>query len=553
MIDLLSSNRHGEDIEGNPAVDVQVGEAPAPVPDLSELPTSPQDPEFEFPPVENISSSDSIPQRSTTTDFEDSTGPSTQPDTPNTPSASSVSTTAPTHSHSYPPHSPITATQPPYPQLNTLPPQSPRPPSAYVDKDEEPAVPKSFDRTTSTKPRTSDDELAEWSMRRMHRFTLYETSARYYIVGSDILDSQFRVMKIDRTSDEGELSVTEDEVVYTRDEILRLLATIEHGNKATGGLKQRCPFWGLLGFIRFTTVYYMLLITKRSVVAMIGGHYIYQIDSTELIPLATDAVAKRSDSNPEEARFIGILSNLDLTRSFYFSYAYDITRTLQHNIIREREALAQGLPHADKHDFNDMFAWNHYLLEPAKLTIKNPYDWCMPIIHGYVDQANISVYGRSVYITIIARRSRYFAGARFLKRGANDLGYVANDVETEQIVSEMITTSFHAPGKQLYANPNYTSYVQHRGSIPLFWTQKNDAATPKPPVEMNLVDPFYSAAALHFDNLFARYGTPIYVLNLVKVSSLLHNLVVMTDCFRRENALLVNLFYSTSLPRPSTT
>lgn len=33
---------------------------------------------------------------------------------------------------------------------------------------------------------------------------------------------------------------------------------------------------------------------------------------------------------------------------------------------------------------------------------------------------------------------------------------------------------------------------------------------------VNLVDPFYGAAALHFDNLFERYGTSIYVLNLVK-------------------------------------
>lgn len=98
----------------------------------------------------------------------------------------------------------------------------------------------------------------------------------------------------------------------------------------------------------------------------------------------------------------------------------------------------------------------------------------------------------------------------------------------------MLTTSFHAPGKNLYSNPNYTSYVQHRGSIPLFWTQKNDAATPKPPVEsmpppfytetyelmtgiVNLVDPFFSAAALHFDDLFQRYGAPVIVLNLVKV------------------------------------
>lgn len=79
-----------------------------------------------------------------------------------------------------------------------------------------------------------------------------------------------------------------------------------------------------------------------------------------------------------------------------------------------------------------------------------------------------------------------------------------------------MTTSFHAPGPKLFSSPQYTSYVQHRGSIPLYWTQDNTGVTPKPPIELNLVDPFYSAAALHFDNLFERYGAPIYVLNLVK-------------------------------------
>ena len=93
---------------------------------------------------------------------------------------------------------------------------------------------------------------------------------------------------------------------------------------------------------------------------------------------------------------------------------------------------------------------------------------------------------------------------------------MANDVETEQIVSEALTTSFHAPGPKLFSSPQFTSYVQHRGSIPLYWTQDNTAVTPKPPIELNLVDPFYGAAALHFDHLFSRYGAPIYVLNLVK-------------------------------------
>ncbi|KAI9874183.1 MAG: phosphatidylinositol-3,5-bisphosphate 5-phosphatase [Pleopsidium flavum] len=388
---------------------------------------------------------------------------------------------------------------------------------------EEPSMPKSFGPTSSPTSTVQSDrgplypELGKDGICRMHRFSLYETATRYYLVGGDTMDSQFRVLKIDRTAEETDLSVAEDAIVYTKKEMNQLLNAVDDGNKSTGGLKLKCSTWGLLGFIRFTGAYYMLLITKRSQVAMVGGHYIYQIDGTELVPLASPSMTRfRVERHPEEARFIGILSNLDLSRSFYFSYSYDITRTLQHNIIREREAVQKGHLHPAQQDCNQMFVWNHYLLRPMLKTLNNAFDWCLPIVHGFIDQATISIYGRTVYITIIARRSRFFAGARFLKRGANDLGYVANDVETEQIVSEMLTTSFHAPGPRLYANPNYTSYVQHRGSIPLYWTQDNAGVSPKPDIELNLLDPFYGAAALHFDNLFERYGSPIFVLNLIK-------------------------------------
>lgn len=37
------------------------------------------------------------------------------------------------------------------------------------------------------------------------------------------------------------------------------------------------------------------------------------------------------------------------------------------------------------------------------------------------------------------------------------------------------------------------------------------ACTPVP-----VMDPFYTAASKHFDDLFARYGTPITILNLIK-------------------------------------
>ncbi|KAL8699756.1 MAG: hypothetical protein Q9224_001275, partial [Gallowayella concinna] len=390
-------------------------------------------------------------------------------------------------------------------------------------EDEEPATATCFERSTSPASVLQRNKGAEYQkvgeegVCKMHRFSLYETVSWFYLVGGDVLDQKFRILKIDRTADSGDLSVVEDEIVYTRKEMNQLLNAVDEGNKVSGGLKMKCSTWGILGFIRFTGAYYMLVVTKRSQVAVIGGHYVYQIDGTELVPLTTSASSRaKAERMPEEARFVSTLSNLDLSRSFYFSHTYDITRSLQLNITQEREALGKGLLRKSQGYRDGMFVWNQHLLGPASIALQHTYDWCIPIIHGFVDQTNISIHARTVSITVIARRSRFFAGARYLKRGANDLGYVANDVETEQIVSEALTTSFHAPGPRLYANPNFTSYVQHRGSIPLHWTQDNSGVTPKPDIELNLVDPFFSAAALHFDNLFERYGAPVYVLNLIK-------------------------------------
>lgn len=350
---------------------------------------------------------------------------------------------------------------------------------------------------------------------KMHKFSLYETQARYYLVGGDLHDENFRVLKIDRTAPPGQLGLVEDEVVYDKYQMNNLLTTIDQGNKKGGGMKLKGNSWGLLGFIRFTDSYYMLMITKKQQVAMVGGHYIYQVDDTQLVPLTTGSSAKsESNKNLQEQRYLSILHNLDLHRSFYFSYSYNVTQSLQTNIIQSRsdpDSVPNNNPYKT---MNDMFVWNHHLLNPALQVLKNPYDWCLPIIHGSIDQAAIDVFGRSIWVTLIARRSRFFAGARFLKRGANDLGYVANDVESEQIVADLDTTPFDAPGVSKV--PNYTSFVQHRGSIPLYWTQDNTGVTPKPSIELNFIDPFYATAALHFDNLFERYGAPLTVLNLVK-------------------------------------
>ncbi|KAK9461188.1 SacI homology domain-containing protein [Lipomyces oligophaga] len=363
-----------------------------------------------------------------------------------------------------------------------------------------------------------NEGLTDATLNRMCKYTLYETKTRFYLIGSNINDTRFRVLKIDLTADSGMLSLTQDDTVYSHPQIIELLEAIQDGNPV-GGLTKRLTSWGVIGFIRFTQYYYMSVITKRSAVALLGGHYVYHIDATELIPLCSSAVYRKPHRNSQEARFLSTFQNLDLSKTFYFSYSYDITHSLQRNLNRERERVKLKVPTSEwkvYSDYNEMFVWNQYLLKPLFESNVDVLTWCLPIIHGFIDQANISVYGRNVSIAIIARRSHYFAGARFLKRGANDQGYVANDVETEQIVSDMLTTSFHSLDGHPFGNPSYTSFVQHRGSIPLFWTQDMSGMSPKPPVELNVVDPFFSAAALHFDDEFRRYGCPVVVFNLIK-------------------------------------
>lgn len=87
----------------------------------------------------------------------------------------------------------------------------------------------------------------------------------------------------------------------------------------------------------------------------------------------------------------------------------------------------------------------------------------------------VDIFGKILQVILISRRSRIFAGTRFLKRGLNEQGYVANDVETEQILYE--------PNNGHLIHEHFSSFVQHRGSIPLFWAQdSSNNIIPKPPI-----------------------------------------------------------------------
>ena len=78
-----------------------------------------------------------------------------------------------------------------------------------------------------------------------------------------------------------------------------------------------------------------------------------------------------------------------------------------------------------------------------------------------------------MHLTLISRRSRFRAGTRYFRRGIDRDGNVANFNETEQI---LLLERQSTPGSVENFNDNYAaklSFVQIRGSIPVFWSEIN--------------------------------------------------------------------------------
>nr|XP_033515364.1 phosphoinositide phosphatase SAC2-like isoform X1 [Nicotiana tomentosiformis] len=346
----------------------------------------------------------------------------------------------------------------------------------------------------------------------LQKFRLYETSSNFYMVGRDKTRTFWKVLKIDRL-EPSELIMYEDSATYSELECIDLLKRIHEGNKSTGGLKFVSTCYGIVGFVKFLGPYYMVLITKRRKVGMICGHAVYAITKSEMFPIPNSTVLSNMDSKNEnranysgvlmliymlsETRYKKLLRTVDLTKDFFFSYSYHIMLSLQKNLSNCETGLTL---------YDTMFVWNEFLTRGIRYQLKNTL-WTVALVYGFFKQVTLSISDRDFVLTLIARRSRHYAGTRYLKRGVNEKGRVANDVETEQIVLEDMRDGCPV---------QISAVVQNRGSIPLFWSQETSRLNIKPDIILSRKDLKFEATKRHFENLVKRYGNPIIILNLIK-------------------------------------
>jgi hypothetical protein len=209
---------------------------------------------------------------------------------------------------------------------------------------------------------------------------LYETKTSYYLVGFNDAETRFRLLKINRTiarpKDLAEI-VIEDPLIYTAEEIRDILHMVSEGNKQSGGIAKICTAFGLVGFVRFLNGYYLTLITQRKEVGCIAGNYIYSIKATEIFPIKPkdepetntlktlwkklNKKINQTTSEIAENRYLGLFQFVDMTKDFFFSYTYDLTRSLQYNYVSS---------HNSKAEFPlEIFEWNHYQINGEYLCV----------------------------------------------------------------------------------------------------------------------------------------------------------------------------------------
>lgn len=266
--------------------------------------------------------------------------------------------------------------------------------------------------------------------------------------------------------------------------------------KGTGKVQASNPreFCGFLGSVKLLAGTYLVLATHRELVGFIAGHAIWRLAGTELVPYFKSTLHLSAEQIRDNADYVNMIDLVLNTPYFYFSYSYDITQTLQRLHGTSPDFLSQSLlERADQR-----FVWNYHLLKQFNSPeFKN---FALPIIHGFISINSCLINGCYFNWAIISRRSTLRAGTRLFRRGIDREGNVANFVETEQIVEYQ---------------GDRASFVQIRGSIPLYWSQLPDLRYKPPPTLYDIEMQEQQAACFkHLEQTALSYGRQV-ILNLV--------------------------------------
>ncbi|KAK1800390.1 hypothetical protein P4O66_005620 [Electrophorus voltai] len=200
--------------------------------------------------------------------------------------------------------------------------------------------------------------------------------------------------------------------------------------------------YGILGVLRLnlgdSMLHSLVVVTGCSSVGKVQDSEVFRVTATEFVSLKNDPT--------DEDRISEVRKVLN-SGSFYFAWSstgvsLDLSLNA-HRRIREETS-------------DNRFFWNQSLHLHLKHYGVNCDNWLLRLMCGGVEIRTIYAGHKQAKACVISRLSSERAGTRFNVRGTNDDGQVANFVETEQVI---------------FLDDKVSSFIQIRGSIPLFWEQ----------------------------------------------------------------------------------
>ncbi|PPQ62780.1 hypothetical protein CVT24_000474 [Panaeolus cyanescens] len=270
--------------------------------------------------------------------------------------------------------------------------------------------------------------------------------------------------------------------------------------------------YGIIGLISLSLSDYIIIITGRSLQGRLMGHDVFRATDFDILPL--NAVSAYVPPHPVEAHLLALVRSHLYGGNFLFSYTYDLTRRMQAQWETRDHDAGKALWQV----VDERFFWNRFLqskfIEVATANPSTPYGaFILPIMYGTFAIKPTFLHGRHMQLALISRRSRFRAGTRYFRRGIDHDGHVANFNETEQL---LLVEAQTAAGSVRISDDSFAtklSFVQIRGSVPVFWSEINTLRY-KPDLQIMDLNETAKAMRSHLTEQNKLYGNQSLV-NLV--------------------------------------
>ena len=239
--------------------------------------------------------------------------------------------------------------------------------------------------------------------------------------------------------------------------------------------------------------YFLVFVKRMNWKGVFLGHDVHELQAVKFISLNVSLHLKKASyfknknlNNIYEklGQIIKVENELlkYLSFGFFTCETYDLSKPLH---------LQNDANYDSTH-----FIWNANIIR--QLAQRGVSDnWMDKVVQGFFGMFQCPN-SDSTY-ALISRRSSEMGGTRFISRGINEDGYVSNYVETEQV---------------LIKGQHIATYIQIRGSVPLFWRQTGVVA----PMELTKSVEFAIPSYVKHINRLNNYFGDIYCVNLMSAT-----------------------------------